>query len=199
MGLIEDQTKPSDKLRNNLAWALKLVWQTAPGLTLANLALTIFQSVVPLLGLYLTKLVVDAVSAAITTANTTPAFRDILVLIILSAGVVFLDRTLGTILEFVRSAQTYIATDRVHEILHAKSIEVDLEYYENSDYYDALHRAQEEAPYRPTHILNGFFSFAQSGISVIALGGLLFTFHWSVPVVLILAAIPDLLLRVSVR
>src|SRR5262249_42199214 len=71
----------------------------------------------------------------------------------------------------------------------------DLEYYENPDYYDALHRAQAEAPYRPTQILNGLFTFAQSGISAIAVGVLLLTFHWSVPAVLILAAVPDLLIR----
>src|SRR5262249_77796 len=92
-------------------------------------------------------------------------------------------------------AQTYIATDRVYEILHAKSVEVDLEYYENSEYYDALHRAQQEAPYRPSRILDSVFGFAQSAISVVALGGLLLTFHWSVPAVLVIAAIPGLLIR----
>jgi hypothetical protein len=31
-------------------------------------------------------------------------------------------------------------------MLHAKSAEVDLEYCESSNYYDALHRAQQEVP-----------------------------------------------------
>jgi len=38
--------------------------------------------------------------------------------------------------------------------IHAKSIAVDFEYYEDSRYYAALHRAQQEASYRPTCIVN---------------------------------------------
>src|SRR5262249_16195153 len=44
-------------------------------------------------------------------------------------------------------------------------------------------------------ILDSVFGFAQSAISVVALGGLLLTFHWSVPAVLVIAAIPGLLIR----
>jgi ATP-binding cassette subfamily B protein len=53
----------------------------------------------------------------------------------------------------------------MHDILHAKSIEVDLEYYENSQYLDTLHRAQQEAPFRPTRIVHGLLQTGQSGIS----------------------------------
>src|SRR5687767_11748716 len=103
-----ERTKPGDKLRSNIEWALKLVWDTSPGLTLANLAVTVLQSVVPILGLYLTKLIVDAVTVAITGADPA-AFRQILILVGLSGGVALLDRALGTVLEYIRTAQTYIA------------------------------------------------------------------------------------------
>jgi ATP-binding cassette, subfamily B, bacterial len=187
-------TNPNDKFWTNIAWALTFIWESSPGLTSAIVALTVIQSALPLLGLYLTKLVLDAIAAAMTSARTA-AFQDVSFLILLSAGVLLLDRGVGTVAELVRNAQTLIVTDRVYDILHSKSIEVDLEYYDNSDYYDALHRAQGEASYRPTRVMDGVFSFLQGAISVIALGGLLFTIHWSVPPVLVLAAIPDLLVR----
>ena len=46
-----------------------------------------------------------------------------------------------------------VVTDHVSDVIHSKSIAVDLEYYENSAYYDTLHRAQQEAPYRPMRIV----------------------------------------------
>ena len=46
-------------------------------------------------------------------------------------------------------AMGQVVTDHVSDVIHAKSIAVDLEYYENSRYYDVLHRAQQEAPTRP--------------------------------------------------
>ena len=55
---------------------------------------------------------------------------------------------------------TYAQNARVH----AKSVELDLGYYENSHYHDALQRAQEDAAFRPTRILNGLVHVGQSGI-----------------------------------
>jgi ATP-binding cassette subfamily B protein len=49
-------------------------------------------------------------------------------------------------------AQAVLVSDRVLDILHAKSIVLDLEYYENASYYNSLDRAQAEAPYRPVRI-----------------------------------------------
>ena len=68
-------------------------------------------------------------------------------------GVTFLNNICGTLSTLVSSIQSQIVTDHMHALLHAKSIEVDLEYYENAEYYDTMHRAQEEAPYRPMAIL----------------------------------------------
>ncbi|MGH7828693.1 MAG: ABC transporter ATP-binding protein, partial [Candidatus Binatia bacterium] len=182
-------------MSTNIAWAFQFVWQSGAGLTVANILLTVMQSVLPLLGLYLIKLVIDAVSAAVSEPDKTAAFHNIALLILLSGGVVLFERILGTLAGLVSTAQAYIVTDRMYETLHSKSVEMDLEYYENSDYYDTLHRAQHEAPYRPTRIVNGLFTFGQSAISLIAIGVLLLSFHWSVPVFLVAAAVPGLLVR----
>ena len=87
-------------------------------------------------------------------------------------------------------------TDHVFNLLHEKSTEVDLEYYENPEYLDTLHRAQEEGPFRPTQILDGLTRVGQSGISLVAIAALLLVFHWSLPVILVAAAIPGVLVRI---
>ena len=89
-----------------------------------------------------------------------------------------------------------VVTDHVSDLIHAKSIAVDLEYYENSAYYDALQRAQQEAPCRPTRIVTDLLTTGQSVISMVAMAGLLFTLHWSVGLIVVLAAIPGALVRV---
>src|SRR5207244_13236752 len=60
---------------------------------------------------------------------------------------------------------------------------------------DAVHRARRDAPYRPKRVLDNVFSFVQSAVSLVAICGLLLTFHWSVPVFLISAALPGLPVR----
>jgi ATP-binding cassette subfamily B protein len=83
----------------------------------------------------------------------------------------------------------------MYDILHAKSTQVDLAYYENPKYYDTLHRAQEEAPERPQSIVQDLLQLGQNSISLIAMLGVLISFHWSVVAILGLAALPAILVR----
>jgi ATP-binding cassette subfamily B protein len=186
------------KLRDalHLGAAIKLVWRAAPSWTVLNVALAVVQGILPLFAVYLMKLIVDAVTQGITATDHAAAFRTAAFYILLAAAVglaTALLRSLGTL---VSEAMGQVVTDHVSDIIHSKSIAVDLEYYENSKYYDALHRAQQEAPSRPMRIVTDLLSTAQSFISMIAMAALLFTLHWSVGLIVVLAAIPGALVRV---
>ncbi len=178
-----------------LDFALRLVWQSAPGWTAASLALLIVQGALPLVSLYLMKLVVDAVTTALAAPDKGTAFGQVTLLIGLTGGVALLSALFRSIAGLVSEAQGQVITDHMSDVLHAKSIEVDLEYYESAQYYDKLHRAQREAPFRPVRILNGLVQVAQNGISLLAMAGLLFSFHWGIAVILFVAAVPGLLVR----
>jgi ATP-binding cassette subfamily B protein len=178
-----------------LDFALRLVWQSAPGWTVASLALLVVQGALPLVSLYLMKLVVDAVTTALESPDKGAAFGQVALLIGLTGGVALVSALLGSLAGLVSEAQGQVITDHMSDVLHAKSIEVDLEYYESAQYYDKLHRAQREAPFRPVRILNGLVQVAQNGISLLAMAGLLFSFHWGIAAILFVATIPGLLVR----
>ncbi len=172
--------------------ALHLVWQSTPSWTIASIALLVVQGILPLLSLYLTKLMVDAVSTGLSATDKAAVLRQVMALIVLAGGVTLVGDLCSAIARFVSDAQSQIVTDYVHNLLHAKSIEVDLEYYENAQYYDALHLAQAEAPYRPTEILNKLLQLGQSAISLIAIATLLFSLHWGIAASLFATAVPSL-------
>ena len=190
---------PGQKIKRPLRLdrALRLVWQAGPGWTISSLAIVFLQGLLPLLTLYLMKLIVDGVIFAMGAADKVAAFRDVVLLIILAGVVALVNALLQLIGAYVKEAQSLTVTDHMYDILHAKSIEVDLEYYENPHYLDTLHRAQQEGPSRPTHILDGLMQVGQNGISLLAMAGLLISFHWAVAVVLFVAAIPGVLVRLK--
>ena len=176
--------------------ALRLVWQSGPGLALANGGLIVIQSLLPLASLYLIKLIVDAVETALTAPDSGEAFDQIVWLIMLAAAVALLSAFARSMANLITEAQAQIVTDRVQNMLHAKSVAIDLEYYENAEYYDTLHRAQQQAPSRPTRVVNDMLRIAQATISLIAIVGLLlFALHWLLAVILFAAAIPGALVR----
>ncbi len=185
------------QLIQNLQRAIRLVWQSAPVWTVANLILLVVQGILPLLSLYLMKLLVDTVTVGIASSNHTAHFSQVLLLVSLAGIIALLSDMCRSLAGFVSEAQSQVVTDYVHSRLHTKSIEVDLEYYENAQYYNVLHRAQQEASFRPSRILTSLVQVGQNGISLVAVAGLLFSLHWVVAVVLFAAAIPGLWVRLK--
>jgi ATP-binding cassette subfamily B protein len=174
---------------------LALIWESAPGWTALQIVLLVLQGLVPLFTLYLTKLIVDTVGAAIGGAGTA-AFGRVGTLVLMAGGVAVAGAAIRTLTLLVSEVQSLRLGDRVHDVLHAKSVEVDVQYYESAEYHDTLHRAQEEAPYRPARIVTEVAQVMQSGLSLLAITGLLFSFHWGLAAVLFLTATPGVLVKV---
>ncbi|BDA75310.1 ABC-type multidrug transport system, ATPase and permease component [Rivularia sp. IAM M-261] len=177
--------------------ALRLVWQAAPNWTLVYIIVLVIQGILPLVLLYLTKLIIDTIVESVNIVDKISNFQQLITLIALTGLV-----TLATVIcnsgaELVNTAQSRRVADYMSSILHAKSIEVDLEYYENPQYFDTLQRAQNEATYRPNRILNNLVWVAQNLISLVTMVGLLLSLHWGIAGVLFVAAIPTVLVRVK--
>jgi ATP-binding cassette, subfamily B, bacterial len=189
------QTKLRKALR--LLPALRLVWKSSPGWTTIYIFLLIAQGILPVLQLYLTKLIIDTVSISITSTDRASNFSQLVIFIALTGVVTLVSTVCVSSAELVNTAQSQQVTDYMSSIIHAKSIEVDLEYYENPQYFDTLQRAQEEASYRPKQILNNLVDAGQNVISLVAMVGLLLSLHWGVASVLFVAAIPSVLVRVK--
>ena len=172
--------------------AVSLVWESSPRWTLAGALLLVMQGLLPLASLYLMELIVDSVTAGLESTT----FRNIAILIVLAGLVALLTAFCRSASSFVNEYQATLSSDHIQDILHAKSVEVDLEYYENSKYFDALHRAQQEAPWRPTRIVNGLAQLGQNLISIVAILLLLISFSWQIALILILATLPAVFLRI---
>lgn len=176
--------------------AVRFVWQAGPGQVAGSAVLMMLQGVMPLAALYLMKLIIDAVTAGISAPDPMSALRVVWFYILLAGGVAVLQAILQAAAGQVQEDLSLTVSDRMYDILHAKSIAVDLDYYENPEYQDTLHRAQREGPFRPTQIVNNLMGLAQSTVSLLAMAGLLLTFHWTVALVLFLAAAPGILVRI---
>jgi ATP-binding cassette, subfamily B, bacterial len=177
--------------------ALRLVWQSSRGWTIARLILVVVQGLTPLALIYLAKLIIDTVTINLKSSNPEQVFAQVLPLIVLAGVATIIDSFCQSLNELVNTAHAQKVTDYMQGIIHAKSIETDLEYYENAKYHDALQRAQQEAPYRPPQILTRLAQLVQNLISLIAMVGLLVSLHWGIIGVLLVATIPAVFVRME--
>ena len=182
---------------------LRLVWSISPGWTIVNVVLAVVQGLLPLLGIILLGLIVNFVQATATAAVKQPldaaaeaaAFRHVAFLILLAAVVGLVTAAARSAAMLVTEAQTQVVTDYVSDLVHSKSIEVDLQYYEDSKYYDLLQRAQQEAPYRPMSIIQDLMQVGQGLVTVATMLLLLLRLSWVVGLIVLLAALPSAIVR----
>lgn len=182
---------------NNIARALKFVWDASRQLTITSIVLVFIQGVLPVVMLYLIKLIVDTVADGLESPEFQPAFESAVWLISAAAVVGILTGLFTVLSSLVTRLHTQTVTDHMFSILHAKSLEVDLEYYENSKYYDALYRAQREVGTKPSTILDGLLKIGQNGITLLAIAGVLWFLHWSIVLILALATLPEIIIRLK--
>lgn len=143
------------------------------------------------------KLVIDSITIGISAADKSAAFGKIILYIGLIGLATLLSHALSSINSYLSEHLSLNIWDYLSDILHSKSIEVDLEYYENPDYFDTLHRAQQGAIQKPTSAFNNSVQLLQNGLSMVAMLGVLFSFHWLITVILVFAAIPGVLFRLK--
>lgn len=188
-------------LRTRLAQALhllpafKLVWQSSPRWMVARVFTLALQGVLPLVSLFLLKLIIDQISTSVGAADKAAAFHHALMLLLLLGFVMLTMSAVTSLAVLTSSAQAQRVTDFMQNLLLEKSVAADLEYYENAQYYDTLQRAQQEAPFRPNQILNRVAQILQNGISLVGIVGLLISLYWGLAAILLVAAAPALLVR----
>jgi ATP-binding cassette subfamily B protein len=180
-----------------LRHALSFVWQSSPSLAVGSIVVRVIQGLLPLVVLYLTKLLIDTVTEGLKTPSAEASLTRMTTILVGLAGVAVASAMLTGVASLISKIHAQVVTDHMHALLQAKSVEVDLEYYENARYHDTLHRAQQEAPYRPTAILNALLQLGQDAISLLAMAAILWWLHWGVIPVLMLTAIPYFFVRLQ--
>lgn len=176
--------------------AFLIVWSASRKWTILSACITIIQGVIPLLTLYLLKLIIDTVTSAIQTGDSEGNLSKITYLVIAAAGIAIIQSACRLAGEYIATTQGAVVTDYVTKMVHEKSRTLDLAFYEDPSFHDTLYRAQREGAYRPTRIVNGLTQSLQSAVTLAAMVGLLFMFHWSIGIMLFISVLPGVVVQI---
>lgn len=172
--------------------ALRLVWAAAAGWTLASTVLLVVQGLLPVLTVFLTRDLVNALVALIDSGGDAALLRPALGTVLLMGAVLLTGEALGSVQTYVRMLLAERTQDHMNNLIHAKAIALDMEFYESPVYYDQLQRASVDAIDRPLGLLDSLNSLLQSAITLAAMAGVLLAFAWWMPLVLLAGTLPAL-------
>jgi ATP-binding cassette, subfamily B, bacterial len=179
----------ADKLRN-IARTFLLVWSACKGWTLLWVVLLIGQGLLPVATVQLTRLLVDHLASVMGSGSSAAAFRPVLFLAVLLAGVLLLTEFLKLLSEWIRTTQSELIQDYIARLVHRKSISLDMGFYEMSDFYDHLHRARSDAANRPLALLESSGSALQNSVTLIAMAAVLIPYGAWLPPALLISTLP---------
>jgi ATP-binding cassette, subfamily B, bacterial len=167
--------------------ALDLVWQTSRKLSIWLGVLTVLAGALPALVALLGARIVDAVVAASRGGGDIIPVLELVALEGLTVAVLALcTRGLSMSTTLLREQLGF----RVNSMILDKALTLDLEHFEDSEFYDRLTRARREASQRPLSLVIRSFSLVQNLVSLVSFSVLLFTFSpWAV-LLLVVAGLP---------
>jgi ATP-binding cassette, subfamily B, bacterial len=172
--------------------AIELVWSTHRTLTVTLGVLTLLAGLMPAGVAYIGKLIVDAVVAAVGAAGdgAAPGYRPVLGYVALEGVLVAALAGVQRGINFCQSLLRVLLSQRVHLLILDKALTLELAQFEDSELYDKLNRARQEASVRPLSLVNRTFALAQNAVSLASYAGLLFAFSpWAVAI-LVAAGLP---------
>jgi ATP-binding cassette subfamily B protein len=172
---------------------LRLIWAAAPRWTSAWLVLLAMQGLVPATLVYLTKLVVDSLVTAIRSGGGWTEVKPALIYAGLAAGAMLLTQVLESSTDWVKTAQSELVQDYIKGLVHKKSAEVDISFYESPEFYDRLDQTRGEASSRSLTLLESGGSIMQNGLTLVAMAAVLLTYSLWIPVILVVSTIPAFL------
>ena len=167
--------------------ALELVWSTNRTLSLTLAGLTLCAGILPAGVAYIGALIVDAVVGAMRSGT---GARHVVDLVLLEGVLVVAISAVQRGISLCQSLLRAQLGQRVNVMILEKALTLELQHFEDSEFYDKLTRARREASTRPLSLVMRTFFLVQNGISLVSYGTLLAHFSpWAVAV-LLLAGLP---------
>lgn len=155
----------------------------------------VVQSVLPLLSLYILKFLVDSVTDGQVQTLLGYELNAYALLGIFS--LLFLLNRVVNLLSGVNSdIMSQRLIDYLSDRMQKQSARLDMSYFDNPEYHDTYHRAQQEASFRPLQVLNGFMSLFGALITISGIVIMLVTASPWIIVVMVVAVVPSFVVRI---
>ncbi len=182
----------------NLPPFLRQIWETSPPLTMASLGLRVVRALLPVVALYIGKLIIDEVVRLIALdvqfASLEAAWRiglldSLALLLALELVLAVASDLLGRMISYADTLLSELFTNASSVRLMEHAAKLDLEDFERPEQQDKLDRARRQTMGR-MNLLSQLFGQVQDSITVISLAAALIVYAPWLIVLLLLALVP---------
>ena len=175
--------------------AIKLVWTETPLYIYAVVPLTVVQGFFPLGQLYLGKLLIDRVADALSGDKVLINLEPLIILFGLQVGLSLLETALSSVQEVLTLSSNEHLAHRIKIRILEKSEKMGVAAFEDSEFYDELQNAFQEAGSRPLQVMSSFTSIIRGVVTLSSFVVVVWTLSPWIVATLVMAAAPEFWIR----
>lgn len=184
------------KIKNTLSqyrFALSIVWKSSRKYTIARLVTIFLKALLPVARLIFVKLVFDELTGGGSLGDVE---KDKVIFYLIGLGLsLLIDGVVLNLSQYIEGLQQQKVADYTAGLLQKKSIAMDLELYDDPEYHDSYFLAHRHGLTRPIQLVSDLMSFGENLISILFIGGLIFTIHASIPLLLFVSILPSAIIK----
>ncbi len=179
----------------DLGATLGLVWEANPLQTLGIATLSVLQALLPAATLWVAKLLLDAVAAAIAGDLGAPAeaLQQMLGLLLLQVGISAAASIIAALQGAIRELLGDALQNRISRRILSKANELDLPQFEDPTSYDALQNAYREVGTRPLGVFTQIVALVQALVTLSSVSALMAQLGWAIVPLVLLASVPSVI------
>ncbi len=195
-----------------LFYIVRLVYETNPWLLYLMAFFCLANGLLPVLGAWITKDLLNAVAALLGTPVGeappigeflrecfTGCFKNVTFLLVFQFVYLFLNRLLGRLSALTNNLSGELLINHIKLKIMGKAKSVDMASFDRPSFYEKLENANREAGQRPLSILRASFDMISALISAVSFIVILFSLHPLAPLIIVLMSLPGAIVNCVFR
>jgi ATP-binding cassette, subfamily B, bacterial len=175
----------------SLPRVLRLVWDIHAGLTLSLGILNILQGFTPAAQVWIAGQLINSIISAVVSHGQHGTTGIVIGFVIAQFGIQILNDLLMTLSNICQQLLQEQTANSIQAMVMEKANTLDLQFFEDAQFYDKLRQAQQEATTRPTGMISQTFGLGRTLITVFSLVAILINLAWWIALLALLAPIPS--------
>jgi len=194
--------KKIEGFSSRLFYIITLVWETAPLLLLGMMTLCVADGVLPIVGAYIGRDLINEIAALIGADAATGAFetfKPVFWLLVWQLVYLFGKRVVSKVKGMITSLAGELVSNHIKVKIITKAKAVDQASFDDPAFYEKLENANRESGMRPVGILSSTLDVISAVINVVSFAVVLATLTPWAPVVIVIASVPGAVINYLYR
>lgn len=173
---------------------LQLVWKLEPRRTVGVIVMILISIGFLYLSLITLKDLIDLVSQF--EAASEDYERLIIQQVLIAGGAMVARSVVASISDYFTEVQASIVSEKIDNLIHRHTVDLDMAYYEDPEYFNTLKLAKEAGGGRPNAVLMGLIEIFSSCLRTIAASMIIVSIDWRLLPLLVLFIFPMFWVRI---